>query len=111
MAGKDTKMERRESHIEIADKIARIEVALVKGFTESTAHHESTSRYITELKKDQERIMHSLYGNGQEGLVTKIAKISQRVNILWFVVVSVCGAYLTLGTGVLQQLLIGLIKH
>ncbi len=75
-------MERRESHIELADKIARLEVCIVKGFAESTSQKEHTNHIIGELKADTERLIYSLYGNGQEGLITKVAKIHQRMSII-----------------------------
>ncbi len=76
-------MERRESHIELSDKIARLEVCIVRGFAETTATNNNVNRIVEDLKKESEMVIHCLYGNGQEGLTTKVAKIHQKVNILW----------------------------
>jgi len=76
-------MERRETYIEIADKITRIEVCLAKEFADISGQHKSMMGNINDLKKESEQVIHCLYGNGQEGITTKIAKMNQRLGIMW----------------------------
>lgn len=76
-------MERREQYIEIADKISRIEVCLAKEFAEIAGQHKNMNYSISNLMKESEQVIHCLYGNGQEGITTKIAKINQRLSIMW----------------------------
>ena len=76
-------MERRETYIEIAEQIGRIEVSLAREFATITGAHKNMNACINDLKKESEQVIHCLYGNGQEGLTTKIAKINQRLSIIW----------------------------
>lgn len=76
-------MERRSSHIELADKIARIEVAIAKGFAEGSSFQKDVERNVADLRKDMEQVIHCLYGNGKEGMITKMAKMNQKLSIMW----------------------------
>lgn len=73
-------MERRETYIELAENLTRLEVAITRGFTESTAAHEGTRKELEFMAKQHERFAHALYGNGKEGLVTTVAKLRNQVN-------------------------------
>lgn len=88
-------MERRETHIELADNLNRLEVAITRGFTESNSAHESTKKEIESLTKSHERISHAVYGNGKEGLITVVAKLQQRVNTFMWVFGTLWIAYVS----------------
>lgn len=96
-------MERRESHIDLSDKITSVEVSIATSIARFTAQHESIAHSIQELRKDQEKVLHILYGNGKEGIITVVAKIAQKLNLMWTIFAAFCGAVLVLSTGVIQN--------
>lgn len=109
MARKEDVAERRESYIELADKISRIEVAVVKGFAEANAQHRFSNAAIDDIKKYQQDIFHVIYGNGKEGLITKIARISQKISIVWGSLAAMALAYLAAVGGIVQEIIVKLI--
>lgn len=84
--GKDDEVaERRGSHIDLSGKINNMELTLATGFSEMRAQHVLLNRDLSVVSAQQTRIFESLYGNGHEGIITKVAKINQRVAIIWTV--------------------------
>jgi predicted transcriptional regulator len=92
-------MERRESHIDLVDKITSIQVELAKGFAEFHAHHKESASDVLELKEMQNKILYTLYGNGKEGIITTVAKMHEKLGYMWWGL-SVLGAtFLAIAVG------------
>jgi hypothetical protein len=96
-------MERRENHIELADKISDIQIEIAKGFTRINEQHISYQSVLKELRDDQEKLLHIIYGNGKEGILTIIAKMGQKLNFMWIIISTLSLATLTLTTGIVQD--------
>lgn len=96
-------MEKRENYIDLAERIASIDISLATGFARSCSNHEAVTLSITDVRKDQERILHILYGNGKEGLITSMAKISQKLNLMWTILSVLSMSVLALSTGIVQD--------
>ena len=89
------KLDERDNKV-LEEKIQQIELSIVEGFTGLRAQHESLSNNLDTFAKNQEKIVKSIYGNGQEGLITKIARIDTKHKYLWSLLATVCGLELTL---------------
>lgn len=96
-------MERRGTHIELSDNLNRLEVAITKGFTESTAAHEGTRKELEAMAKQHEKFAHALYGNGKEGLVTTVAKLKAQVTWGFSIASIVAAAYFTRSLDIIQK--------
>ncbi len=92
-------MERRSSHIELVDKITEIQVILAKGFAEAEARHQASAKEVGEIKKEQERITHLLFGNGKEGLITTVTIMNKKLNIMWVILCLLSAAFLSIAVG------------
>src|SRR5690242_5089266 len=92
-------MERRESHIDLVDKITNIQVEIAKGFAEFHAHYKESSRDIGELKESHQRIVYTLYGNGKEGMITTVAKMHSKLTWMWYGLAALDGAFLSIAIG------------
>lgn len=91
----DDTQDRRDNRV-IEEKIQQIELSIVEGFTSLKSQHEALSGSIDLVSKNQEKIVKSIYGNGQEGLITKIARIDTKHKYLWAFVSMVGGVHLTI---------------
>lgn len=92
-------MERRGSHIDISEKISEIQVILAKGFAEAEARYLASSKEVQDIKKEQERISHVLFGNGKEGLVTTVTVMNRKLSVMWVILVMLSAAFLSAAVG------------
>lgn len=96
--------ERRRGHVELSDKLQTLELQIVQGFSELKVHHTGIQAAIKQLGKGQQRLSEALYGNGKEGLITTVAKIMQRQNVMWGILATIGAAHITfLTTLIIQQ--------
>ena len=100
----ETSVQERRSYKELDSKFQNLHLEIVKGFTEIKGHHESISKELLEIKKHQKSINDTVYGNGQEGLVTKVAKLKQKQNIAWTIIGAIGGSLLAGGSWILDLL-------
>ena len=98
-------MERRESHIDLVDKISNIQIEIARGFAESHAHNKESSRDISELKEAQNRILYTLYGNGKEGIITTVAKMHTKLSWMWYLLAALSVSFLVVAIGTNSPLL------
>lgn len=75
---------------EIRDDIHKLELKLVEEFAFLKAGHEAIRKDLVSRQETQDKIVGTLYGNGQEGLVTKQARINQRLTLVSAAVGAVC---------------------
>ena len=68
-------------------KLHKLELKITEGFTTLKGQHEALSGTIGEIKEDQEKLVETIYGNGKEGMLTKLAKISDKQTIIWTLIV------------------------
>ena len=68
-------------------KLHKLEIKITEGFTTLKGQHEALSGTIGEIKEDQDKLVHTIYGNGKEGILTKLAKISDKQTIIWTLII------------------------
>ncbi len=103
-------MERRESHIDLVDKISNIQVELARGFAEFHAHYKESAKDVLELKEAQNKILYTLYGNGREGIITTVSKMHQRLTYMWWGLSVLGTTFLAIAVGANFSNLTSLIK-
>ena len=89
---------------ELADKLHEVELTIASGFAQIHSTHDKVTDDLALVAKNQDRIVKSIYGNGQEGLLTKVARISQSQKWLWSFCASAVGLQLGLVAFYLKQL-------
>lgn len=80
----------------VKDELKRIELHIVEGFTSIKGQHDSLSKDIAALTESQSKVFKSIYGNGVEGLLTRVAKIEQRITLIWSIFATIAVAHLGL---------------
>ncbi len=75
---------------EIREDIHKLELKLVEEFAFLKAGHETIRKDLENRQATQDKILSTVYGNGQEGLVTKVAKQGQRLMLVNASVGTVC---------------------
>lgn len=68
-------------------KLHKLEIKITEGFTTLKGQHEALSGTIGEIKEDQTKLVETIYGNGKEGMLTKLAKISDKQTIIWSLII------------------------
>lgn len=74
---------------EIRDDLHKLELKIVEGFTTLRADHESLRKDLISRQEVQDKMVGTIYGNGQEGLITKVANITQKQKAIWATLTSV----------------------
>lgn len=74
-------IERRTSDLET--KVLDLQLTSAKGFAEVAQSCDSIKMELLKMGNQQDKIFKLLYGNGEEGIVTKIGKLDQKQNIVW----------------------------
>jgi len=98
-------MERRESYINLVDKITSIEVNIARGFTQMQEQHKSYFSTIEGLKEAQEKLTHVLFGNGKEGLITTISKMHDKIGVMWTAICALSVATLIVSAKYLPEII------
>lgn len=68
-------------------KLHKLEIKITEGFTTLKGQHDALSDTIGEIKDDQDKLVDTIYGNGKEGMLTKLAKISDKQTIIWSLII------------------------
>ena len=89
-------VERRQDYRDLQGELKRIELQIVEGFTGIKGQHDSLGKDISALTESQAKVFKSIYGNGVEGLLTRVAKIEQRITLIWSIFATIATAHLGL---------------
>ena len=76
-------------------KLHKLEIKITEGFTSLKGQHNALSSIMEEIKDDQNKLVETVYGNGKEGMLTKLAKISDKQTIIWSLMVMLATLHLS----------------
>ena len=96
--------ERRQDYKDMTQELNDLNVCVKTNFAQLSQQHEFFGRTLEDLRKSQEQVVHTLHGNGKEGLITTVARIKQRVGFIWAIFSVIGGGLVATGFYMLRTL-------
>tara|TARA_R110000772_G_scaffold184459_4_gene295483 strand:- start:6762 stop:7064 length:303 start_codon:yes stop_codon:yes gene_type:complete len=67
----------------LGERIHELELTLVEGFAKINATHKAHTQAMDIIVKTQDQLVDNLYGQGDDGLLPKIAGVAAAQRLIW----------------------------
>jgi len=76
----------------LCDKHDKLMERLFENINEIKITNSEIKTYISEVKSFKDKLHETMYGNGKEGLISKVAGVLRQINLQWSLLILILGA-------------------